>query len=162
MTKRNNKKLAEIEESLKNDKVTLKTLKSLLIEEAHRNYNTRALGIRISVAQKFQEALANGATKAELGRWWGTKNFNTIQDLLALAEPIAETAQEPEVEHTGEVSLEWVGDGYKLVAGKYRLHKNNMVPEGFDTLVEFLSLPEFEGQVDKVRNFVFDQEEPVA
>ena len=157
MTKRNNKKLAEIEESLKNDKVTLKTLKSLLIEEAHRNYNTRALGIRISVAQKFQEALANGATKAELGRWWGTKNFNTIQDLLALAEPIAETAQEPEAADLP--TLENRGHGYVAVGGVV-FGVGNTTPKNSADRDEFWERPEVAQNSETIREFIMTGELP--
>lgn len=157
MTKRNNKKLAEIEESLKNDKVTLKTLKSLLIEEAHRNYNTRALGIRISVAQKFQEALANGATKAELGRWWGTKNFNTIQDLLALAEPIAETAQEPEA--IDLPTLETRGH-YAVAVGDVVFNIGNTKPIGHLSEDEFWERPEVARNSETIREFIMTGELP--
>ena len=155
---------ADALEKVKQARFEYNYTKKNALADVKREVELRTKAATTALSYALQEARAKGVEWKYLFEAMGTKDFRTVNKFLKFAEPTPETAQEPEgePEYTGEVSLEWVGDGYKLVAGKYRLHKNNMVPEGFDTLVEFLSLPEFEGQVDKVRNFVFDREEPVT
>ena len=56
--------------------------RKVLMEQAKRQVQQEMRGLDLVVSEAFHEAIALGVSKNELARWWGTKNFNTVQEFL--------------------------------------------------------------------------------
>ena len=107
------------------------------------------------VSEAFHGARALGVSKNEIGRWWGTKNFNTVVKFLELRGPntvlTPQTVGLPTLENRTSTMVAVDGVVFDIGCTK---------PLGHVSEEEFWSRPEIDRNAVTVRKFIMTGVKP--
>lgn len=110
-------------------KVKRATARKVLEAEAKKQIQKALDELDLEVSEAFHEAVAHGISKNELGRWWGTKNFNTITKFLEMqVAPTALNLRPKKTRTETPVPMEILPDGTLTVLDEYEFNVGTPIP----------------------------------
>ena len=152
---RNTQKIVDVRSKIEQLKSERAGARKALEEQAKKQVQHALEKLDMDVSEAFHEALALGVSKNEIGRWWGTKNFNTVVKFLELRSPktvlTPQTVDLPTLEN--RTSTVVAVDGVVFDVGC-------TTPLGHVTDEEFWSRPEIDRNSVTIRKFIMTGVKP--